>query len=70
MDASDPRSRPSLRELAAASGNDPWACRACGCTDWRVVRSQLLVGVRRRERVCRHCGHMIITNEAPVPTED
>jgi transcriptional regulator NrdR family protein len=63
--------RYTLRELAAAAnaaGPDPWACRRCGCKDWRVVDSRMATGERKRKRVCRHCGQGFIdTSEVPVP---
>jgi hypothetical protein len=66
----------SLREYRAAAiaaeaeNGDPWACRACGCRDWRVRDSRLTgAGPRKRERVCRNCGEPLTTMELPVPPD-
>lgn len=71
IDPNAKKPRPTLAELAAsaaqAGGEDPWACPNCGCRDWRVVNSHERNGLRKRQRVCRHCGQPIRTLEIPVP---
>lgn len=63
--------RPTAQELQAKATENPWACRSCGCCDWRVVRSQFEEGVgRKRERICRHCGEPMATIEVPVKSSD
>jgi hypothetical protein len=63
--------RPSLGQLAAmAAAGNAWACPRCGCCDWRVASSYLRAdGIRRRQRVCRNCGHALPTYETPVKPE-
>lgn len=59
-----------IRETAAAEaaeGRDIWACPACGCKDWRIANSHEWGGPRKRQRICRHCGHEMPTQEVPVP---
>lgn len=67
------KQRLTLAQMAAQSqqseGVDPWACRSCGCKDWRVRDSRMNGDVRKRERVCRHCGEPMTTYEAPVPPD-
>lgn len=60
--------RPSMGQLAAmAAGPNGWACPRCGCCDWRVASSYLRAdGIRRRQRVCRNCGHAMPTYESPI----
>lgn len=60
--------RPSLTVLQEeAPGHAEPAgivCRQCGCADLRVYRTVKMTRNRiRRERMCRHCGHKIITTE-------
>jgi hypothetical protein len=60
--------REAREQQAAEAEADPWACRSCGCRDWRVADSRLRgTGPRRRERICRHCGEPLPTQELPVP---
>lgn len=70
--------RPTLQELAAAAGYDPWTCPQCGCKDlrsyqdWDVIYTYPLKnGNARRTRVvnCRNCNKKIriSTTEVPVP---
>lgn len=63
----EPKKRYTLKELALrAAGKDAWACRICGCRDWRVVNSHLREAGRVRQRVCRHCGEPLHTIEVPI----
>ena len=39
-------------------------CRKCGCIHLRVASSVLVIGGRRRVRVCRNCGTQQVTIEA------
>lgn len=39
------------------------ACPACGCHDWRVVKTKRDDGAIIRRRECRHCGMRISTIE-------
>lgn len=58
---------PTLAELAALTA-DPWDCPRCGCQDWRTVNTYPCQDgtIHRRQR-CRHCGHIRITYESPMP---
>ena len=59
----------SLREMAAEGDANPWVCRRCGCCDWRVESSYVVVsGNRRRRRICRHCGKSVLRTEE-IPRE-
>lgn len=44
------------------------ACPRCGCRDLRVIRPYDAPGVRRRRRVCRHCGRVVFTVETLAPS--
>ena len=57
----------SLQEFADEAEPDPWACRQCGCRDWKVVSTYTVAsGNRHRRRVCRHCGQTLLrTKEVP-----
>ena len=56
----------SLEEMAAEAEAevDSWACKRCGCRDWRVVSSYTVAsGNRHRRRVCRYCGQTLLRTE-------
>lgn len=57
----------AYRESQEGSGVDPWACPSCGCKDWRIANSHEYGGPRKRQRICRNCGHELPTLEVPVP---
>ena len=59
--------RKTLGQYAAAAGDDPWACRSCGCRHWEVADSRLAGDFRKRERRCRNCKEPMRTYEVPVP---
>lgn len=49
-----------------AADENPWACRACGCVNWKVRDSRPNgSGPRLRQRACRNCGEPMVT-----PTEE
>lgn len=65
-----PKDRPTARQLASMSGEDPWACPHCGCRGPHRVANTYMVqnGENRRRRICRACGQGLVrTSEVPVP---
>lgn len=63
----------TLAQMAAAAAkcedSDAWACKACGCRDWRVADSRMVGNARKRQRYCRHCGQPMTTLEVPAQDE-
>lgn len=51
-----------VAEFAAAGGGVK--CPKCGCAHSRVVNTWDVASVRRRRRVCRHCGRQWGTTES------
>jgi len=58
-----PQERPSLSQLAAQGTGEGWECPRCGCCDWRVIESRQYGDIRKRIRMCRHCGKRLNTVE-------
>ncbi len=54
--------------MAMSNGQNPWACRSCGCINWKVKDSRFNgAEPKKRERMCRNCGEPMTTYEVPVP---
>lgn len=55
--------------LPGSNPDDPLGlrCRVCNCAESEVVYTQLLPNIRKRKRVCRHCGNWFFTFEVTNP---
>ncbi len=59
MEASRSTPQPPLSERGIA-------CPRCGCCHFRTTHTEPLQSGRiRRRKVCRHCGHKVVTYELP-----
>jgi DNA-directed RNA polymerase subunit RPC12/RpoP len=64
----EPTPRPSrtLAEMAAdAAGGNGVACPKCGCRDLLAYKTEEQRTRTVRYRRCRHCGHKVLTKQAP-----
>lgn len=56
--------RPTLEDLSSAAKGNGLACPQCGCSDLRASYRRPFKGGFRRVRVCRNCGHRVMTFES------
>lgn len=56
--------RMTLTEMAAKSLGR-LSCPTCNCRDFRTYRTTQGVVVTFRYKICRHCGHKLLTQQAP-----
>jgi Zn ribbon nucleic-acid-binding protein len=56
--------RMTLAEMAAKSSGR-LSCPACNCRDFRTYRTTQGVEVTFRYKICRNCGHKLLTQQSP-----
>ncbi len=57
----------TLAEMAARSAGmvGRLVCPKCGCADFRTYKTQQGHVVTFRYKLCRHCGHKLLTQQQP-----